>query len=314
MSAELERWEELACDAALTGLDAADRAELAALSDADVERELVALERVAGEVAAVTLAAADLAPAMSPALEARVRGALEALEAPAEKPPADKLEDAAGRRARREAAPSARAERAPAWGPTWGPWAFAAAAAVLAILGWSRPSPDGTRASTPPRADHDERRAQVAPSSGAPATAPSAAAATAGGAGPRALDRAGLLAVSGTTELPWSPTKDPAARGATGEVVWHGGLQHGFMSFRGLAANDPTKFQYQLWIFDSERDEAFPVDGGVFDVSAAGEAVVPIEAKLHVGKAKLFAVTVEKPGGVVVSKRERIVVTAAPRG
>jgi hypothetical protein len=86
------------------------------------------------------------------------------------------------------------------------------------------------------------------------------------------------------------------------------------MSFRELAAKDPMKFRYPPWIFDAERDEAFPVDGGVFDVGATGEAVVPLEAKLYVDKAKLFAVTVEKPGGAVVSKRERIVVTAAPRG
>jgi hypothetical protein len=40
--------------------------------------------------------------------------------------------------------------------------------------------------------------------------------------------------------------------------------------------------------------------------------IVPISAKLQVGAAVLFAVTVERPGGGVVSKRERIVVTAAP--
>ena len=36
-----------------------------------------------------------------------------------------------------------------------------------------------------------------------------------------------------------------------------------------------------------------------------------ISPKLHVTDATLFAVTVEQPGGVVVSKRERVVVTAA---
>jgi hypothetical protein len=55
-----------------------------------------------------------------------------------------------------------------------------------------------------------------------------------------------------------------------------------------------------------------PVDGGVFDVTSAGEVIVPISAKLPVSGAVLFAATVEAPGGVVVSKRERIVVTAAP--
>jgi anti-sigma-K factor RskA len=83
------------------------------------------------------------------------------------------------------------------------------------------------------------------------------------------------------------------------------------MRFVGLAPNDPAKTQYQLWIFDRTRDQAFPVDGGVFDVTASGEVIVPITAKLHVDDATLFAVTVERPGGVVVSRREHIVVTAA---
>jgi hypothetical protein len=47
-------------------------------------------------------------------------------------------------------------------------------------------------------------------------------------------------------------------------------------------------------------------------VTSTGEVVVPIAAKLHVDHATLFAVTVERPGGVVVSKRERVVVTAKP--
>lgn len=51
----------------------------------------------------------------------------------------------------------------------------------------------------------------------------------------------------------------------------------------------------------------------MFDVdSETGDVVVPITAKLKVNEPVLFAVTVEKPGGVVVSKRERIVVTAKP--
>ena len=44
------------------------------------------------------------------------------------------------------------------------------------------------------------------------------------------------------------------------------------MRFRGLAANNPTQIQYQLWMFDAERDERYPVDGGVFDVPAGGDA------------------------------------------
>ena len=124
--------------------------------------------------------------------------------------------------------------------------------------------------------------------------------------------RAALLANAGdAATLAWTATADPTAHGARGDVVWSSTQQRGFMRFVGLAPNDPHQFQYQLWIFDKDRDEKFPVDGGVFDVSSTGEVVVAISAKLHVTDATLFAVTVEQPGGVVVSKRERIVVTAA---
>ena len=82
----------------------------------------------------------------------------------------------------------------------------------------------------------------------------------------------------------------------------------------GIAKNERAKSVYQLWIFDKARDDRYPVDGGVFDIDADGDIVVPIKAKLPVGEAALFAVTVEKPGGVVASSREHIVVTAKPAG
>lgn len=123
-----------------------------------------------------------------------------------------------------------------------------------------------------------------------------------------------LTHVADAQVLSWTATTDPAATGAKGDVVWSNAEQKGFMRFSGLSQNDPAATQYQLWIFDGERDDKFPVDGGVFDVTAGGDVVVPIKAKLKVGKPVLFAVTVEKPGGVVVSKRERIVVTAKAGG
>jgi hypothetical protein len=116
--------------------------------------------------------------------------------------------------------------------------------------------------------------------------------------------------------LPWTPTKDAAGEHASGDVAWSQSEQKGFLRFQGLAANDKTKAQYQLWLFDKTQD--YPVDGGVFDAvpSSAGgegrqgEVVVPVHSQLPVGAPTLFAVTVETPGAVVVSKHERIVVTA----
>lgn len=127
--------------------------------------------------------------------------------------------------------------------------------------------------------------------------------------------RAALAATTDAVVLGWQPTADPAAADAGGDVVWSGDRQEGYMRFRGLAANDPADSQYQLWIFDSARNGDYPVDGGVFDVPAgAGDWVVPIRARLPVSEAVLFAVTVEPPGGVVVSTRERIALTAQPQG
>lgn len=85
------------------------------------------------------------------------------------------------------------------------------------------------------------------------------------------------------------------------------------MRFRGLTANDPAKAQYQLWIFDAERNDAYPVDGGVFDVPENGAAyvVVRIDPRLSVSRATAFAITVEQPGGVVVSSRGRLPLLAA---
>ncbi len=98
-----------------------------------------------------------------------------------------------------------------------------------------------------------------------------------------------------------------------GDVVWSPTRQEGFMRFHGLAANDPTVAQYQLWIFDADRDPAHPVDGGVFDVPAGadGDVVVQIDPRLPIGRATAFAITVERPGGVVVSSRKRLPLLAA---
>ena len=80
------------------------------------------------------------------------------------------------------------------------------------------------------------------------------------------------------------------------------------MRLAGLVANDPGTAQYQLWIVDPERDQR-PVDGGVFDVpSGGGEVIIPIDPKLRIKSPAAFAITLEKPGGVVVSGGPLLVV------
>ncbi len=116
---------------------------------------------------------------------------------------------------------------------------------------------------------------------------------------------------SSSVQLAWTATGDSTALAAEGDVVWSGGAQRGVMRIVGLAPNDRSKWQYQLWIFDKKRDQRYPVDGGVFDIPAGSrEVYVPIDARVPVDEATLFAVTIEPAGGVVVSTRERIALTA----
>ena len=108
-------------------------------------------------------------------------------------------------------------------------------------------------------------------------------------------------------KVSWQPVHEPLVGG---EALWSDSRQEGYMKFTDMPINDPSVKQYQLWIFDTNKEHLTPVDGGVFDISAAGEVVIPINAHVPVEKAVRFAVTVEKPGGVTVSKRERIPVQA----
>lgn len=76
--------------------------------------------------------------------------------------------------------------------------------------------------------------------------------------------------------------------------------------FEGCRSIRPPKSSIQLWIFDRNQSEETPIDGGVFDITSTEEVIIPINAKLLVQEAYMFAVTIEKPGGVVVSSRERL--------
>lgn len=197
--------------------------------------------------------------------------------------------EAAGVLARRGTGPVRPAAGAAAAGAPLamaGWWAAACLAVAVAWLG-----------TTPPRGDRPDVAA----------------------AAPAELRRRLLAEDPDAVTVAWKAGTDPAiaaAGGDLGDVVWSPRRQRGFMRIRGLAANDPAVEQYQLWIFDADRNAAHPVDGGVFDVAAAagdGEVVVPMDPRLPVGRATLFAVTVEKPGGVVVSTRERLPLLAAVR-
>ena len=130
-------------------------------------------------------------------------------------------------------------------------------------------------------------------------------------AGPQApaTNLRAVLAEPDVIVTPWA--RSAAAEGyedVTGDVVWSNEAQSGYMRLSGLVANNPDAAQYQLWIVDPERDDK-PVDGGVFDVPAgASEVVIPIDPKLKIKTPAAFAITLEKPGGVVVSGGPLLVV------
>lgn len=121
--------------------------------------------------------------------------------------------------------------------------------------------------------------------------------------------RLALLQLDGTARIDWQAGPGRTHGTAHGDVVWHSGLQQGYLRIGGLAPLPPDQ-QYQLWIVDEKRTGA-PVDGGLFDLGDGDEHVVPITARLPVSSAKAFVVTVEPRGGVVVSDQKDVVAIAS---
>jgi hypothetical protein len=265
---------------ATEGLSPAEQRALDLLDGTVASSYARAFERA---VAATVLAGSVNAPAPPAALSARLQQQGEAFFA-------SKVVDLTSVRP----APRA-ASRSGAYG-----WFAAAACLVLAVFGWLRSPPP-----PPPLAP-----AQVNVSTPPPVVAPPVVKQPT-----PAQARDALLAKSDSVKLNFGATKDPVAKGVSGDVVWDPVTQQGFLRFVGLPKNDPQLHQYQLWIFDASGDKRYPVDGGVFDVPAdATEVLVPIHAAINVRTAAAFAVTVERPGGVVVSGREHVVALAAQPG
>jgi hypothetical protein len=128
-----------------------------------------------------------------------------------------------------------------------------------------------------------------------------------------AQNRTKLLEVPDTIRVAWAPFDLPDApaeqRTVQGDVIWNDRLQTGYLRFVGLKVNDPKTEQYQVWVID-ERGLEQKVSGGVFNATADGEVIVPIDPGIPVGRVALFAVTVEKPGGTWVPDLKRRVVVA----
>lgn len=288
-----DRLSDLLATRAIEGLNDAEQSELNDLAAHHVDFDPEDFDRVAASLALSGLRVEPMPAKLRARVEADAEAWLAGRAAPA-------------------ATPATITQLTPRQRPAaaWGGWFAAAAALLLAFGGWWQAGrmDQASEALAARQASLEQSVAQL----GAALADKDAALAALREPAPAQL-LAALEARPGTVVLPWSATDDPSAGGAEGAVVWNGAEQAGVMRFSGLQPNDPAVAQYQLWIFDAERDDRFPVDGGVFDVAAgADETLVPIRARLPVGQAVLFAITVEAPGGVVVSSRERIALVAQP--
>jgi hypothetical protein len=293
-----ERWCDVLATRAIEGLDGPEQEELDKLSKRYPEFDPDELDRAAAALALAGLRIEPMPEPLRRQVETDARAWFaQALAAPAAQP------------APQTATVTPMPVR-PRPVTAWGGWLAAAAAVMVAVVGWLQVERlDQQRSELAARQLSLE--ASVARLERAAAEKDAAIDQLREPAPEELL--ASLEARPGTLVLPWSATADPAVGEAGGAVVWNAEAQAGLMRIRGLEANNPAEAQYQLWIFDAERDDRFPVDGGVFDIPAgADEALVPIRARLPVGEAVLFAITVEAPGGVVVSSRERIALVAQP--
>ncbi|MGI8640134.1 MAG: anti-sigma factor domain-containing protein [Pyrinomonadaceae bacterium] len=117
-----------------------------------------------------------------------------------------------------------------------------------------------------------------------------------------------IASASDLIQTNWTSAKGD--KRVLGDVVWSNAQQKGYVRLRDLPVLDASKETYQLWIVDDERNEKTPVSGGIFNVSGAGEIIIPINAQLRINKPKQFAISKEKAGGVVVTKPDRIVAVA----
>lgn len=273
-ASENDRLDDLLADLATTGLDARDAAELATLT-ADPPRLAEPFELAAAALdRAFSVGAPDVMPQH---VRASAESALRSAMAGAVSSDSLRLSRGAADAPLPAAHPTPYASTASRSSFAWAPWLIAAACLAFAASIWMQRQPQSPNTPNP---------------------APVAALPT-----PEQL-----LSLPGTVRVQWQPQKDAACTDCSGDVIWDNASQQGYIRLHHLAVNDPTREQYQLWIID--KTQKHPIDGGVFDITAEGDVVIPIDAKIRVTDPAAFAVTVERPGGVVVSDLGRVAVMA----
>ena len=272
-----DRLLDLMCDHATFGLSAAERAEFDALCAEFPEMNDGSIERAAAAADVAMSRGTDVA--MPGHLMARIQSQGERIVRGGTSGARD---EAPALRVVGESAGAKRVDRF-----RFGGWLAAAAAIVLAAIGWLRPPAGGGSGS---------------------GTDPTVASRPASEVRERLLASADDAVV-----IPLADWDNPEQKGVTGDVVWSESEQTGFLRLVGLKQNDPSVEQYQLWIVDS-RGMDQRISGALFDAKpdpVTGEVVVRIEPEIATKGAAAFALTIEKPGGVWVSDMTRRVVIGA---
>lgn len=86
-----------------------------------------------------------------------------------------------------------------------------------------------------------------------------------------------------------------ASKGQVALLIWNPLSQQGVLEVENLPAC-PTGREYQLWIIDPQY--ADPVDGGAFPHDSTGATKVRFHPKQPISGATLFAISLERTGGV----------------
>jgi hypothetical protein len=102
---------------------------------------------------------------------------------------------------------------------------------------------------------------------------------------------------------------DASGTVASGELAWVASDERGTLRVRGLAPSAPGE-EYEAWIVDSTRDGEVAVPLGHF-AAGGSETVLDVRSPVQIAAARRLVVTVERAGGVLVSKRSRVALEGA---
>ncbi len=98
-----------------------------------------------------------------------------------------------------------------------------------------------------------------------------------------------------------------AASPSRAEVAWDDATQRGTLHASGFAPTDGAS-EYQIWLFRMSDSDRLPTPVGRFVSRATSASIdVPLAAPVRLERPDRLVITREQAGGVLVSKREHVV-------